>query len=198
MTTRSFEFWWLNNPISPLEVRFKRSNGKVNTKLRKTLEAQFILQMTFWLTATSCELIGNSIREVLETENVNISKMLGYYPWKEQQVAVLVSIVLHWAPLIKDSPSPARSVPSIFILLRTWLHHKKAKQSHFKLKSNEVKSGGGHLLERGWKYWQWNAKICKTVYQICVLPPMFNQPETWYRGVFESSVCWWWRSYLKS
>lgn len=59
------------------------SNGKVNTKLRKTLEAQFILQMTFWLTATAYELIGNSIREALETENKNISKMLGYYPWKK-------------------------------------------------------------------------------------------------------------------
>lgn len=66
------------------KVRFKMSNGKVNTKLRKTLEAQFILQMAFWLTATSCELIGNSIREALETENVNIFKMLGYYSWKEQ------------------------------------------------------------------------------------------------------------------
>lgn len=57
-----------------LEIRFKMSDWKVNTKLRKTLEAQFQLQMTLsGLTARPYELIGNSTGEALGTQNVTVS-----------------------------------------------------------------------------------------------------------------------------
>lgn len=67
-----------------LEMRHNVSDWKVNAKLRKTLEAQFHLEMTsFWITAGSCELIVNSITETLETQNASISKSLGYWPWRK-------------------------------------------------------------------------------------------------------------------
>lgn len=66
----------------------------------------------FWFTARSYGLIGNSIREAVETENVNICKSLGHWPWKEKQVIVMMSITLHWAPPRNDSHSPARSQES--------------------------------------------------------------------------------------
>lgn len=50
------------------------SDWEVNTKLRKTLEAQFQLQMTLsGLTARSYELTGNSSGEALGTQNMNVS-----------------------------------------------------------------------------------------------------------------------------
>jgi len=37
----------------------------------------------FWLTAASYELIDNFITEAQETQNADISKSLGYWPWRE-------------------------------------------------------------------------------------------------------------------
>lgn len=49
--------------------RYKRRDWKVDAKLTKTLGAHFVLYMTlFWRTSWPYELIGNSIREVLETQ----------------------------------------------------------------------------------------------------------------------------------
>lgn len=94
------------------------SNGKVDSRLRKTLEAQFILQMTFWLTVTSYELIGNSIRESLETEKCEYFQNVGILPMERIVSYSHGNYHVTLGPLINDSPSPGRSEPRIFILLR--------------------------------------------------------------------------------
>ena len=116
------------------------NDWKVNTKLRKTVEARFLLSIMFWLTARSYGLIGNSIRVALETENI-FPKVCDAGHGKNR-ITVTVAITLHWTPPRNDSPSSARSVMRVFILLRIWFHYKKAKKNCFNVKSNGVKTWG--------------------------------------------------------
>ena len=81
------------------------NDWKVNTKLRKTVEARFLLSIMFWLTARSYGLIGNSIRVALETENI-FPKVCDAGQGKNR-ITVTVAITLHWTPPRNDSPSSA-------------------------------------------------------------------------------------------